>query len=77
MVVMSDLTRDVICNELIQASNAIKANIMSDAMSHVHMLCNMVMSDLDLRHVDCNDWRKDVHKIREIYDRERKSNGSE
>lgn len=63
MLITTELVRDVICNECIQASNAAKANVMSDVMSHLQNMADILMSPDDFVHVDIPAWTTDLHNI--------------
>lgn len=72
MLIVSDFVRDVMCNEIIETSNAIKAGVMSDAMSHIKNMSDIIMSGKDFIHVDIDAWHSDIEDIaREIVERKR------
>lgn len=54
MLIVSELVRDVLCCELVAASNAAKAGVMSDVMSHVKNMSDILMSPEDFKHIDDN-----------------------
>lgn len=70
MLITTELCRDILCNELIQASNAAKANVMSDVMLHLQNMRDILMSQCDMVHVEVDTWQDDLTDIaKEIVER--------
>lgn len=63
MLITTELTRDVLCNEVIQISNAAKANVMPDIMQHLKIMADILMSPNDFVHVDIPAWSVDLTDI--------------
>lgn len=51
MLICDDIVRDTLCRELISASNAAKANVMSDVMPHLENMVSILMSPRDFVYV--------------------------
>ena len=52
MLVVDELVRDVLCNELIELNKSLACNLMSHAREHVTNISNILMSPYDFIHVD-------------------------
>ena len=68
MLQCTELVRDVLCREVIAASNAVKANVMCDAMSHLRNMADILMSDKDFEQVEPCDAmsKKEPHAQKRI-----------
>lgn len=67
MLVCDELVRDVLCREVIAASNAAKAGCMPDVMSHLGNMADILMSDKDFEQVEPCPYMEDkVNKASQV-----------
>lgn len=72
MLITTELVRDVLCNELIQISNACKAGIMSDVIKHVDNIADILVSSSDFAYIDVPAWTSDMTRIAQAITEARK-----
>ncbi len=60
MLVMADLVRDVLANEVVCASNAAKAGVMPAVMKHLTNMSDILLSDRDFVYIDAPVWTQDM-----------------
>lgn len=68
MLITNELTRDVLCNELIELDKCIKSYldpVPSEASQHIYNMVSILMSSEDMVHVDIDAWIPDLTKIAE------------
>lgn len=68
MLITNELTRDVLCNELIQLDKCIKSYLdplPSEASEHIYNMVSILMSPKDMVQVPVDVWIPDLTEIAE------------
>lgn len=68
MLITNELTRDVLCNELIELDKSIKSNldqVPSEVSQHIYNMVSILMSSEDMVQVDVDTWIPELTEIAE------------
>lgn len=66
MLITNELTRDVLCNELIELDKCIKSYldpVLSKVSQHIYNMVSILMSDEDMKHVDADIWIPEFEQL--------------
>lgn len=68
MLITNELTRDVLCNELIELDKCIKSHldpVPSEASQHIYNMVSILMSPEDMVQVNVDAWIPELTEIAE------------
>ena len=79
MLITNELTRDVLCNELIELDKCIKSyldQVPSEISQHIYNMVSILMSPEDIKQVDVDIWIPEFAQLAEkiVAERDRKAN---